>query len=343
MGIRVMPVAWIPRNIQVTKMQRCLLLWVMGLAFSILSRGCGGGGGSSSGGTVPPSPAAELRGFDADKSLDLLKAQVAFGPRVPGTQAHTDALNYIFDQLKEVTDSQEKQSFAATIGGKKVTLTNIIGVIKPSAKRKRQAASRILLGAHWDCRPIADRDPDPANRDKPIDGANDGASGVAMLLEAARILKSDPPNVEVVIVFFDAEDSALYDEMFTGSEYFAANMGAYRPNQAIVVDMIGDANLNVNREQNSLNSDAALYNSILSSAKDIGFSSHFTGGQMYVTDDHISLINAGVPSIDLIDFEYPDSSNRYWHTLADTVDKCSGDSLMIVGETVLRTVYGLQG
>lgn len=271
---------------------------------------------------------------------------MSFGPRVPGTGAHTNCLNFLWGELQKVTGSQEKQSFSATVNGQSLTLTNIIGVVRArirngagTRKVSRQAPRRILLGAHWDCRPVADRDPSLANRDKPIDGANDGASGVALLLEAARILKANPPGVEVVIVLFDGEDSQRRSEMFLGSEYFAANMGVYRPDAGIVVDMIGDADLNVNRERNSINSNPVLYNSVLNSAKALGFGASFTGSEMIVTDDHISLINAGVPSIDLIDFEYPDSSNRFWHTLADTTDKCSGQSLLTVGETLLKVVY----
>jgi Zn-dependent M28 family amino/carboxypeptidase len=130
--------------------------------------------------------------------------------------------------------------------------------------------------------------------------------------------------------------------MFLGSKYFAAHLDGYKANQGIIVDMVGDANLNLNREQNSLQANAPLYQAILRAAEELGFGEHFTGRAMLITDDHIPLINADIPTIDLIDFEYPDSSNRYWHTLEDTVDKCSPESLMIVGETILRVVYQLK-
>ena len=319
---------------------KSLLLSLLGLFFFLGFRGCGGGSSSSGPVPPPPDPVSLRRGFDAAKAFNLLEAQVNFGPRVPGTQAHEDALNFLFAELFKVTDRQEKQTFNGIIEGETRALTNRIGVIDASAA-PRQNPQKILLGAHWDCRPVADRDPNPANRDDPIDGANDGASGVALLLEAARILINDRPPVQVIVVFFDAEDSARPEEMFLGSEYFATHMGSYKANQGINLDMVGDANLNVNREQNSINANAALYSAVLEAAEELGFSKYFTGRSTFITDDHIPLINAGVPTIDLIDFEYPDSSHRYWHTLDDTVDKCSPQSLMIVGETVLRAVYQL--
>jgi len=317
-----------------------LSVLLLSLLYLLGFRGCGGGTSGSGPVAPPPDGGALRRGFDGDRAFALLQTQVNFGPRVPGTQAHEETLNFLFAELSKVTDRQEKQTFEATLEGKPVRLTNIIGVIDPATDAA--SSNRLLLGAHWDCRPVADRDPDPANRAKPIDGANDGASGVALLLEAARLLSKERPLVQVIIVFFDAEDSARLEEMFLGSKYFAAHLDGYKANQGIIVDMVGDANLNLNREQNSLQANAPLYQAILRAAEELGFGEHFTGRAMLITDDHIPLINAGIPTIDLIDFEYPDSSNRYWHTLEDTVDKCSPESLMIVGETILRVVYQLK-
>lgn len=319
--------------------------------------GCGGGGATDSSGS---GSASLLVGFDGARAMSLLTQQVAFGTRVPGTAPHAATRDFIIAELRNHTGNVTRQDFTVTINAQNVAFTNIIAVM-PSAtgltqskrslsasaaaansKAKKQGTiSRLLIGAHWDTRPTADFDPDPTQRNQPIPGANDGASGVAVLLELARLLKARPARIPVELVFFDGEDFGPLETMFQGSKFFANNMGQFRPDAAVILDMIGDANLQVNRETASLNSAPDLYNKVLQAANDLGFSAHFNGAQMDIIDDHRFLIDKGIPSIDLIDFQYPDASHRFWHTLADTPDKCSANSLKVIGEVVLRVVYGL--
>lgn len=274
--------------------------------------------------------------FDANRALADLQKQVEFGPRVPNTEGHRKTRDFIVAELGKYADRVTRQDFTQTFRGVTYQMSNIIGVINPSGQKK------LMLCAHWDTRPMADEDPNPANHTKPIPGANDGASGVAVLLEVARVLKAKKPKMQVIITFFDGEDFALqpgdFSHMFLGSKHFAQNMGKFRPDEAILIDMIGDSQLGVNRDRNSVLAAPSLYQRVLNAARSLGYANSFDQGEKTVSDDHIPLIQAGVKAIDLIDFDYPDSSNRFWHTLQDTPDKCSPQSLKIIGETLLKVV-----
>jgi len=156
------------------------------------------------------------------------------------------------------------------------------------------------------------------------------------------VLKAKKPKIQVLITFFDGEDFALApndsSNMFLGSKYFAQHMGQFRPDEAILIDMIGDSHLGVNRDRNSVVAAPSLYQRVLTAADALGYANFFDQGEKTVSDDHIPLIQAGVKAIDLIDFDYPDETNRFWHTLQDTPDKCSPHSLKIIGETLLKVV-----
>jgi len=274
--------------------------------------------------------------FDANRAFADLQKQVDFGPRVPNTDGHRKTRDFLMAELGKHADRVTRQDFPQTFRGTTYQMSNIIGVINPSGKKK------LMLCAHWDTRPMADEDPTPANRTKPIPGANDGASGVAVLLEVARVLKAKKPKIQVLITFFDGEDFALApndsSNMFLGSKYFAQHMGQFRPDEAILIDMIGDSHLGVNRDRNSVVAAPSLYQRVLTAADALGYANFFDQGEKTVSDDHIPLIQAGVKAIDLIDFDYPDETNRFWHTLQDTPDKCSPHSLKIIGETLLKVV-----
>jgi len=225
--------------------------------------------------------------FDGERALAHIRAQVGFGPRNPGSEGHRACLDYLAAELAKVTDSVERQEFThrslRTFPGQSFEMTNVIGTIESSAGSD---APKMLLCAHWDTRPVADHDPDPANRSEPILGANDGASD--------------------------------------------------RPIRGILLDMIGDRDLEIVVDAYSYQADQSLMERIWQAAADLGHTDHFPtlrGPTDRVLDDHIPLIEAGVPVVDLIDFDY-----QYWHTLEDTVDKCSAASLQAVGETVLRVV-----
>jgi glutaminyl-peptide cyclotransferase len=280
---------------------------------------------------APPVPIA----FDGEQAWRDVDYQVSLGPRIPDSQAHTKVVDWIVAQLEQAgwsTEIQEAQMMGHPV-------RNIIA-------RFGEGHPWVVLGAHYDSRMLADEDPDPANRQQPVPGANDGASGVAVLLELARTLpshmksetnhvsSSNPiPARQIWLVFFDAEDNGRIAgwDWILGSRAFVGQFFAgkdERPDAAVVVDMIGDADLNIYREQNS---DPALMDAIWSQADHLGYSGQFLPSSKYrMLDDHTPFLDAGIPAVDLIDFDYP-----YWHTIADTADKVSAESLKAVGDTLL--------
>ncbi|MFQ6617964.1 MAG: M28 family peptidase, partial [Fidelibacterota bacterium] len=177
----------------------------------------------------------------------------------------------------------------------------------------------------------------------PIPGANDGASGVAVLLELANIMNQHPPPKGVDIVLFDGEDMGRrgdLDSYCIGSKYFAENIGSSKPEYAIVLDMVGDAFLEIPMERYSYEKNPELVNMVWKAAEKAGIKQFKRYLGQYVYDDHIRLIEyAEIKAVDIIDFSYPDRSNRYWHTQQDTPDKCSPESLEAVGKLVLELIY----
>lgn len=267
--------------------------------------------------------------FDADRAFGDLKKQVAFGPRVPGSSASLQCRQFLIAELKKSADSVEDQRFQLKTSARMVPMSNIIARFNPRATRK------ILLCAHWDSRPFADHDLRPELRDTPIPGANDGASGVAVLLELARQFKAQAPGIGVVIVFFDGEDwGRTEDQMYYGSRYYARNLKKEKFEAAILLDMIGDKDLQIYREQFSEDKARPLNDLLWKTAADFGYAKSFPDKVKYsITDDQIPLQQAGINAIDVIDFDY-----AYWHTTEDTPDKCSPQSLKIVGEVVQKVV-----
>lgn len=271
--------------------------------------------------------------FNGKEAFGFLTYQCSLGPRVPNTDAHDAAKAWIANQLTPYVDSPVVMKdfiFHDPDRRKRLELTNIIGVINPNATKK------VLLFTHWDTRPTADEDLNPDNRSTPIPGADDGASGTAVLLELARTFHAKKPDVGVILLFVDGEDWGPGDDkMYLGARNFAQDPGQYRPNYAILLDMIGDKNLQIHREVTSEQLQPEIDNKVWTAARDLGYSAQFPNDTKYqIGDDHDSFNAAGIPAIDLIDFDYP-----YWHTLQDTPDKCSAHSLQIVGEVVARVVY----
>jgi glutaminyl-peptide cyclotransferase len=289
--------------------------------------------------------------FDGKAAYAMLLRQTNLGPRAPGSAGHEKCLQFLLGELRTYADAVQQQRFWYKIPpngkprlprerglrGKQVQLTNIISSFNVNASK------RILLTAHWDTRLWADQDPDPKNRTKPIVGANDGASGVAVLLEVARLLKRNPPPIGVDIVLFDGEDlgtTGLPESFSAGAKYFARNLPAgRRPRFAINIDMIGDSELRIPREVNSDRYAPQVMNLIFATAQELGISQFVDSPGSEVTDDHMPLMNVGIPAVDLIDFSYPDETNKYWHTMADTPDKCSSESLSAVGRVLIAVVY----
>jgi glutaminyl-peptide cyclotransferase len=275
-------------------------------------------------------PAApRLPAFDRRAAWRHLEAQLAFGPRPVGTPAHERLSEYLQRELRKQSKDVRLQKWADP--SLRLPLTNVI------ARFPGKGAGSLLLAAHWDTRPTADEDPVIANRPRPIPGANDGASGVAVLLELAKVLKANPPPVTVLLVFFDGEDYGPGpDRMFLGSQYFAEHQPPGTPRKGVLLDMIGDADLQVPREDHSQQRARAVVDEVWAAARRAGHGAYFpdrSGGP--IGDDHIPLLNAGIDCIDVIDFSYD-----HWHTLADTADKCSPRSLGIIGETMVAWIYG---
>jgi len=219
-------------------------------------------------------------------------------------------------------------------------ITNILARFNPPARK------HVLLLAHYDTRAIADQDPDPGNRSKPILGANDGASGVAVLLMLADIFARDVPPIGVDLLLVDAEDqgrSGDLDNFCLGTKAFLPEMnellGGVRPQYAVLVDMVGDAELTLPIEYNSWRGARKLVSRIWNLARDLGYSQFRfeMGAQIY--DDHVPLLEAGIPAVDIIDFDYPNTEKNYWHTLEDTPDKCSAESLEVVGTVLTTLIY----
>ncbi|MFQ5604298.1 MAG: M28 family peptidase [bacterium] len=273
--------------------------------------------------------------FDGQRAFTYLEKQCEFGPRVPGTQAHQACLQFLTSELKSFGAQVSLQNFTrplATNNHKNVTMTNVI------ASFAVNKGKRILLCAHWDTRPWADQDTVAENQNKPILGANDGASGVAVLLEVARVLQEFAAPFGVDIILFDGEDSGLpgNDESYAlGSQFFARNKDfRYRPALGILLDMVGDKNLQIYKEENSIKYAPHIVDRVWQKAQALGLNSFIPTAGYQVTDDHLPLLKSGIPCIDIIDFDY-----EHWHTLQDTPDKCSAESLKEIGTLILGLIY----
>lgn len=268
-----------------------------------------------------PQPAPR---FDGERALKDVAAQVAFGPRIPASEAHEKAIKYIQSEL--ATAGWQSSVEIAQFGGQ--TALNIL------ATRSKETPA-LILGAHYDSRLYADNDPNPVNHIVPVPGANDGASGAAVLLELARSLPTD--SIPTALLFIDIEDNGRIPgwAWILGSRAFATNLPIAPPQAVVIVDMIGDADLNIYMEKNS---DVELTRQIWKTAKSLGYEQAFIPEYKFqVLDDHVPFIEKGIRAVDIIDLDYP-----YWHTIQDSPDKVSAASLQIVGDTLLTWVrdYG---
>ena len=273
--------------------------------------------------TAPP--------FDEARAFEDLKAQVALGPRVPGTPAHDACRDWIAARFKEAGATPVLQSFPDTVYGKPYVFTNVRARFGP------KTGTWIVLGAHWDTRPVADKDPDVARRGLPVPGANDGGSGVAILTELARVFAKEPPPVGVELVAFDGEDLGEGGDVqgfCRGSRHYVRVLEHPRPALAIVLDMVGDKDLGIYYEANSYQSAKNLVERLWALAKASDAPAFIPEVRHNVYDDHAPFLEAGIPGIDVIDFDYP-----AWHTTGDDVSQVSANSLGQVGRTVLRYVY----
>lgn len=289
--------------------------------------------------------------FDADAAFDHIAKQVSYGPRVPGTDAHAATGAWLVETLTATGARVYEQDFiATTYDGKKLPSKNIIAAINPAATQ------RVLLCAHWDTRHIADYDPDASRQDEPILGADDGGSGVGVLLEVARLLMADSTfTMGVDIVLFDAEDhgapssyNGAYDSWCLGSQHWSKNphVPGYRANFGILLDMVGSKSPRFTKEGTSMRYAPDVMNKVWDVAASMGYGAFFDPTETSpITDDHLYVnANLGIPTIDIInrDLGTPTNFGAHWHTHNDNLDIIGKGTLKAVGQVVLEVVYRAQ-
>jgi hypothetical protein len=318
-------------------------------AFGILS--CGAGSQKA---TLKTETAVAVTNFDADSSYHYVDMQTQFGPRVPNTKSHAACRTYLSDKMTAFGAKVNLQDCELTAwDGSTLKATNIIASYQPERTR------RILLCSHWDSRPWADQDANPAKHHTPIDGANDGASGVGVLMEIGRQLqaaaaKGNLPPFGVDIVFLDAEDLGTpkfskkednEDSWCLGTQYWAtdAKKSGYQAEFGILLDMVGGKAPNFMWDYYSTQYAPQVLQKVWSAAASLGYNAYFTpaeGGA--ITDDHLYVNRlAGIPCIDIIDYS-PGSKTGfvpYWHTTGDTMKNIDKTSLKLVGETLLKVIF----
>jgi glutaminyl-peptide cyclotransferase len=300
---------------------------------------------------VQEKQAMQAPSFNADSAYAFVSKQVAFGPRVPNTQAHRQAGDWIISKLKEYGAKVEVQEFQAkAFDGKQLNLRNIIASFNP------EIANRVLLAAHWDTRPFADKD--SVDPDKPIDGANDGASGVGVLLEVARTLHKaqQKPGVGIDLIFFDGEDYGQPDNSTLpyvenswalGAQHWSRNLHdpAYKAKYGILLDMVGAENAKFAREGYSMQYAKGVVDKVWNAANSIGYSDYFKYvNASGITDDHYYVnTEAKIPMIDIIEYNMNPADNDwfgpYHHRHSDNMDIISKNTLKAVGQTLMHVLY----
>jgi glutaminyl-peptide cyclotransferase len=271
--------------------------------------------------------------FDGASAFRYIETQVGFGPRVPGTDAHRRMGDWLDSLLRERADTVIVQSWNhVTAGRDTLPLRNFIARFNPSAEK------RLLLLAHWDSRPTSDS---PRSRDstKAVLGANDGGSGVALLLGIADVLKRSPPTAGVDLLLVDGEDYGDFTDapadVLIGSRYYGAHQApGPKPLYAVLFDLVADKDLQLYQEGNSLVGAPEVVELVWATAKELGYGGYFISSPRHtLIDDHLELQKAGIRAIDVVDFDYP-----AWHTTEDTIDKVSPASLQIVGDVAMALI-----
>ena len=287
--------------------------------------------------------------FVADSAYRYTEEQLAFGYRIPNTEAHRKTAIFLAEELKRHgADTIIQRGKVTAYNGESPNIFNVIGSFAPEKQR------RVLLFAHWDSRPYADYDPNKANHRKPIAGADDGAASVGILLEIARLIGAQPSNVGVDIILFDAEDygkpyffegnSVVDDDWALGSQYWAKHphIPGYRADFGILLDMVSGAGSVFPQEQVSMHFAPHIVKKVWNEAHKLGYGSYFpknSGGA--VTDDHLYINMYGIPCVDIIAY-YPNSETGfppYWHTLKDDMRNIDKNTMSAVGQTVLSVIY----
>lgn len=284
---------------------------------------------------VGPTPGSPV--FDGSAAMELVRTQVGFGPRVPGTAGHAAQLDWMLGRLDPIAPVLVADTFQqVTTAGDSLTLVNVLARFRPDESR------RILLLAHWDTRPTSDEEADSAARNLPIPGANDGASGTAVLLELASLLAETPPPLGIDLLFVDGEDYGPgVEDMLLGAKRYAARLDEQenRPLYGVLLDLVGDADATFPVEGFSAQHANVVVQKVWRAAERLGYRDAFpTRVGQALTDDHVPLIEAGLPTANVIDFTYgPD--NAYWHTQQDVPENLSAETLGMVGEVVVELIY----
>lgn len=319
------------------------------LSMFLLSCGSKGNGEANVTTEVKRQPVSTLApDFNADSAYTYVANQVAFGPRVPNTPAHVACGDYLASELNRFGAKVfEQEAVVTAYDNTPLRIRNIIGSFDPDNSK------RVLLFAHWDSRPYADHDPDKSKHKTPIDGADDGGSGVGALLEIARQIGQKSPGVGIDIIFFDAEDYGTPefvddykpDTWCLGTQFWTKNphVSNYTAKYGILLDMVGGKNATFFKEQQSIKAAAPIVEMVWSAARELGYGKYFinaTGGA--ITDDHQYVISGrNIPCIDIInhDPESDKSFPAYWHTVNDTMENIDRGTLKAVGQTVLEVIY----
>lgn len=306
--------------------------------------------------TNQPAAAVVVPKFQADSAFAMIKKQVEFGPRVPGSAAHIACGDWMVSTLKSYgANVIEQKGNVVTFDGKSVPLRNIIAEFNPSAKK------RIVLAAHWDTRPFADKDPDESKWKKPIDGANDGGSGVGVLMEIARLLQAQAPKTGVDLIFFDVEDYGTPEfvknqddnSVFTwclGSQYWLRqpHKVGYIAEAGVLLDMVGAKDATFNKEGKSVESAPGMVGRLWNTAAKLGHGGYFRDETVQeIVDDHQFMIMAGIPTANIIDMR-PEvkamgfegyTFGNFHHTHNDNINVIDRATLKAVGETVMNVVW----
>jgi len=273
--------------------------------------------------------------FSGERSFQYLKRQVEFGPRVPGTESWRECRKYYYEYFRNLDLAIDSQAFEFTdpYSGRSIPLVNVVARIEGVDAQK----PGILLMAHYDTRPRTDFPSNPDLANLPIAGANDGASGVAVLMELANLLRQTKPPRNIDLVLVDGEDwgeQGDNDYYLLGSKEFATRGIRNKYQFAIVIDMVGDSDQQIYREFFSQSYHSDLNDMIWNTAKELKVMTFIDSTVHMVLDDHVSLATSGVPAVDVIDFDYP-----YWHTDSDLVSNCSSLSLENVGKVLTHICY----
>lgn len=285
--------------------------------------------------------------FDADSAFAYVEAQLDFGPRTPGSKAQQACADYLVAFMRQWCDTVMVQDFTTTLwNDTKVPGKNIIASLDP------ENTHRILLAAHWDSRLWADHDPDPANHRKPIPGANDGASGAAVMMEMARVMSQMPPSVGVDFIFFDVEDQGTPewadhdadDTWCKGSQHWALNphQPFYKAHYGVLFDMVGSANPRFTKEDVSMHFAQYVMDKYWRVAAALGKGNVFVDERTSaILDDHLYINqNINVPTIDIVQNSPDGNFYPYWHTMGDDLSQIDRNSLKVVADVTLKAIYG---